>query len=133
MSSNVCLVDVVSLAMEGGLELDGGDEERAGLTDRFEVAVELDGAGEVAVAEHAAVHLGAEFAHLGAFVACRKVAGLVVERLDIFGDRELLVGDGVIGDAGVDHGHGQRLVAEQGCDCFETHATVDGLGFNRVA
>jgi hypothetical protein len=31
---------VVSLAAEGGFELDGGDEEDAGLADGFEVAVE---------------------------------------------------------------------------------------------
>jgi YD repeat-containing protein len=39
------LLGVVALGLEGGAELDGGDEEGAGLTDRFEVAVELDGAG----------------------------------------------------------------------------------------
>jgi hypothetical protein len=45
---------------EGGAELDGGDEEGAGL----EAAVELDGTGAVAVAEHAAVDPGAQPAHL---------------------------------------------------------------------
>ncbi len=53
--------------LQGGAELDGGDEEGAGFADGLEVAVQLDGAGAVAVAEHAAVHLGAELAHLGAF------------------------------------------------------------------
>ncbi len=50
---------VVALALEGGFELDGGDEESAGLADGFEVAVEFNGAGAVAVAEHPTVHLGA--------------------------------------------------------------------------
>lgn len=34
---------VVALALEGGAELDGGDEEGARLADGLEVAVELDG------------------------------------------------------------------------------------------
>jgi hypothetical protein len=33
---------VITLAPEGGPELDRGDEEGAGLADRFEVAVHLD-------------------------------------------------------------------------------------------
>ena len=57
---------VVALPAEGGFELDGCDEEGAGFADRFEVAVDLDGSGAVAVAEHASVHLGTELAHLGA-------------------------------------------------------------------
>ena len=43
-SSDLALVaGVVALAFEGGFELDGGDEERAGLAVRFVVAVEFDG------------------------------------------------------------------------------------------
>jgi len=42
---------VVALALQGWPELDGGDEVRAGFADRLEVAVELDRAGAVAVAE----------------------------------------------------------------------------------
>jgi len=57
---------VVALFLQGGAELDGGLEERAGLADRLEVAVHPDRARAVAVAEHPAVHLGAQFAHLGA-------------------------------------------------------------------
>ena len=97
---------VVALAAERWFELDGGDEEVAGLADRFEVAVDLDGSGAVAVAEHALVHLGAEFAHFGAFVAGGELVGLVVEGFDFVGDGEVLVGDGLVGDAGVNHGHG---------------------------
>ena len=51
---------VVALAAEGGLELDGGDEEGAGFADRFEVTVHLDGSGAVDVAEYAAVHFRRE-------------------------------------------------------------------------
>ena len=50
-------VGVVALSLQGGAELDGGLEEGARLADRFEVAVQADGAGAVAVAEHACVHL----------------------------------------------------------------------------
>ena len=66
-----------------------------------EVAVELDGSREVAVAEHAVVHLGAELAHLGAFVFAGQGVNLVVEGLHLLGHREVLVGgdDGAVGDA----------------------------------
>ena len=60
---------VVALFFEGGAELDGGLEERARFADGLEVAVQADGAGAVAVAEHALVHFGAELAHLGALGA----------------------------------------------------------------
>ena len=56
---------VVALLFEGGTELDGGLEERARFADGLEVAVQADGAGAVAVAEHPLVHFGAELAHLG--------------------------------------------------------------------
>ena len=68
---------VVALPLQGGAELDGGDEEAAGFADGFEVAVHLDGSGAVAVAEHAAVHLGAEFSHLVAFVVAGEFGGAV--------------------------------------------------------
>jgi hypothetical protein len=96
---------VIALAFEGGAELDGGLEEGAGLADRFEVAVEVDGAGAVAVAEHAPVHLGAQLAHLGALGVFGELARRVVECLDLLGDGEVLVGDGAVGDAGIHHGH----------------------------
>jgi hypothetical protein len=38
-----------------------------------------------------------------------------------------------VGDARVDHGHRERLVAEQGGDGVEAHAAVDRLGGKRVA
>src|SRR5690349_877686 len=56
LAAELSFVDgVVSLGLQGGAELDGGLEEGAGLTDRFEVAVQPDWSGAVAVAEHAAV------------------------------------------------------------------------------
>jgi hypothetical protein len=39
------VVGVVSLGLQGGPELDGGDEEGAALADRFEVAIGIDRAG----------------------------------------------------------------------------------------
>jgi hypothetical protein len=97
------------------------------------VAVHLDRAGAVAVAEHPAVHLGAEAAHLGALVLGGELAGLVVEGFDLFGDRKVLVGDGLVGDARIDHGHGEGLVAEQGGNGVEAHPAVDGLGGQGMA
>ena len=46
---------VVVLGLQGGSELDAGLEERAGLADGFEGAVQVLGSGAVAVAEHAVV------------------------------------------------------------------------------
>jgi hypothetical protein len=97
---------VVALPLKGGAELDGGDEEAAGFADGFEVAVHFDGSCAVAVAEHPAVHLGAEFPHLVAFVVAGESAGLVVECFDLLGDREVFVGDGFVGNARVNHCHG---------------------------
>ena len=45
----------------------------------------------------------------------------------------VLVGDGAVGDAGVDEGHAQGAVPEQRGDGFEAHAPVDGLGGQGVA
>ncbi len=104
---------VVALALDGGPELDGGLEEGAGLADRLEVAVEPDGAGAVAVAEQALVHLGAELAHLGALGVGGQFPWRVVEGLDLLGDRELLVGDGAVGEAGIHHGHAHRSMPQQ--------------------
>ena len=64
------------------------------------MAVELDGSGAVAVAEHTVVHLGAELAHLGTFVFAGQGVRLVVEGLHLLGHREVLVGgDAAVGDA----------------------------------
>ena len=97
------------------------------------MAVHFDGACAVAVAEHAPVHLAAELAHFGAFVIALELAGLAVERFDFLGDGEVLIGDGLVRDAGVDHGHGEGFVAEQRSDGIEAHATVDRLGREGMA
>ena len=97
------------------------------------MAIHVDGAGAVAIAEHAAVHLSAKAPHLGALVLGGELAGLVVERFDLFGDGKVFVGDGLVRDPRVDHGHGEGLMAEQGRNGVEAHPTVDRLGRQRVA
>ncbi len=92
------------------------------------MAVHLDRSGAVAVAEHASVHLGSQLAHLPAFAVGIEAPGLVVQRFDLFGDDEELLGNGLISDAGLDHGHGQSLVPEQGGYGVQAHASVDRLG-----
>lgn len=124
---------VISLGLQGGPELDGGLEKRARLADRLEVAVEADGPGAVAVAEHALVHLGPQPAHLGTLGVGGQLSGLVVERLDFLCDREVLVRDGAVGDTGVHHGHAHRSMTEKGGYSFEAHPSVYGLGGERVA
>src|SRR6266545_176580 len=124
---------VVALLLERGAERDRRDEEGAGLAEGLEVAVHFDRASAVAVAEHAAVHLDPEAAHLGPLVSGGQLVGLVVEGFDLLGDGKVLVGDGLVGDARVDHGHGESLVAEQGRDGVEAHPAIDGLGGERVA
>jgi hypothetical protein len=62
------------------------------------MAVELDRAGAVAVAEHPPVHLGPELAHLVTLGLGGPAAVLIVESFDFLGDREVLVGDGPVGD-----------------------------------
>jgi hypothetical protein len=79
------------------------------------------------------VHLGPKFPHFGAFVAGIELSGLVVEGFDFRGDSEVFIGDGAVSNLGVDHGHGERFVAEERRDRFEAHAPVDGLGGEGVA
>ena len=123
---------VVALLLEGGPELDGGLEEGAGLADRLEVAVQADGPGAVAVAEHPLVHLGAELAHLGALGAGGQVLRGVVEGLDLLRHREVLLGHGAVGDAGIHHGHPHRSMSQKGGYRLQAHAPVDRLGGQRV-
>jgi integrase len=123
---------VVALLLEGGAELDGGLEEGAGFADRLEVAVQPDGPGAVAVAEHALVHFGAELAHLGALGAGGQVLRGVVEGLDLLRHREVLLGHGAVGDAGIHHGHPHRSMSQKGGYRLEAHAPVDRLGGQRV-
>jgi len=56
------------------------------------------------------VHFGAEFAHLVALVVAGQSAGLIVECFDLLGDSEVFVGEGPVGDAGVNFRHGKGFV-----------------------
>jgi hypothetical protein len=125
---------VVALANEDGDELGSGGEVDAGLTDGLEGAVELGGSGAVAVAEEPALHLEPEPPHLLAFGRSWQLdRGGGVEGFDLFGDGEVFVGHLAVGDAGVDQGHPQRPVTQQGGDRFEAHPSVDRLGGQRVS
>ena len=126
-------VRVVALALQGGAELDGGLEEGARLADRLEVAVQSHGSGAVAVAEHPSVHFGAQLARLGALGVAGQRLGCVVEGFDLFRDREVLVGHGAVGDAGINHGHPHRAMPQQSGDGLQRHAPVDRLGGQGVA
>ena len=103
------------------------------------MAAHADRSYAVAVAEHTAVHLGSELAHLGAFGISGKgdaavlLFGGCVERFDLLADFEVLVSNGSVCDARRDHCHAHRLVTEQRCDGFEAHATVDRLGREGVS
>jgi hypothetical protein len=76
------------------------------------------------------VVFGSESAHAGRLVGAGQHCGplLLVESFDFLGDGEVLVGDGPVGDAGIDQRHGDRLVAEEGGDRLEAHAAVDAVG-----
>jgi hypothetical protein len=89
---------VIALALQGGPEFDGGDEEvrqgtRSGSPSRPVVTA--------TVAEHAPVQLDAQLAHFAAFVVAGKLVGLALEGFDPLGYGEILVGDGPVGDSRV--------------------------------
>lgn len=113
-------------------ELGSGVEGPAACADRIEAAVERDGPGAVPVAEQATVVSG-EATHVGAFDVDGDGPDALVSGFDGFGDMELLVGDGVVGDPGVDEGHAHRPVAQQRGDRLEAPAPVDRLGGQGVA
>jgi hypothetical protein len=56
---------------------------------------------------------------------------LTVERFDLVGDGEVLVGDSPVGDLRVAQRHVHAVVAEHGGDRLQAHAAV-GLGGQRV-
>ena len=56
-----------------------------------------------------------------------------VEDFDFLGDREVLLGDGAVGNLGVAKGHVHAVVAEHRGDGFQAHLAVDGLGGQGVA
>jgi hypothetical protein len=49
-------------------------------------------------------------AHFVTLVVAAESAGLIVECFDLCGDGEVLVGDGLVGDACVNHCHGKGFV-----------------------
>ena len=53
--------------------------------------------------------------------------------IDFGGDIEVFVGDGAIGDPGIDQCHLKVLVTQQGGDGFESHPPVDRLGGEGMA
>ena len=74
---------VVSLAGEGGFELDAGLEVAAGFAGGFHAAIEFDGSGAQAVAEHAGVGFFAQSDHAGGFVVGGNGGFLAVEGVDL--------------------------------------------------
>ncbi len=107
---------VVSLGDEGGPVLLGGEEHGAGFADRFVAAIELDGPAAVAVALESFVY----HSNHGGHGLPRGHGGQdrdgghnnMVYGLDNAGDLEVMVGDGAVTDAGVDHRHRQVGVAQ---------------------
>src|SRR5207248_8469444 len=65
-----------------------------GFANGLEVAVQLHRSCAVAIAEHAAMHFASKLRHLGAFVLGGQPLRLVVKRLHLLTDLEVLVGDG---------------------------------------
>lgn len=88
---------VVMLGLQDGAELDAGLEERAGLADRLERAVQLGGPGAPAVAQEPVV-LAAQPGHFRADRIGGQHGVLAVKGLDFAGDGEVLIGDGAAGD-----------------------------------
>jgi hypothetical protein len=119
---------IIALFLEGWPELLGRDEEGAGLADGLEVAVDLDGPGTVSIPEHTAVHLAPQFGHLGSLGIDGQLLRLTVERLNFLAGGEVLVGHCAVGDLGIDQGHAERLVPEQGGQRLQAHPAIDGLG-----
>jgi hypothetical protein len=129
----VALCGVVVLGLEDGVEGLVGGVEGTGFTDRFELAVELAGSVAPSVAEHALVVFSGETGHAnGSGAVGSQTCGFVVEGIDLVGDFVVGVSNGLVSNPGVDKCHAQRLVAQEGCDCFEAHVSVDGLGCEGV-
>ena len=91
---------VVALAAQDGDELGAGLVEAAAFADGLEAAVELEWSGAVAVAEQPPVELSGVVGSSSSADACGDGVGF-----DGLGGGEVLLGDGGVGDAGVDEGH----------------------------
>lgn len=124
---------MVVLCNEDGVEGLVCGVEATGFTDRLVLAVEGGGPVAPSVAQHTLVVSGGE---VGDANGCGPVGsqswGVVVEGINLVGDFVVGVSNGPVSNPGVDQGHAQRLVAQEGCDCFEAHAPVDGLGSKGV-
>ena len=102
---------VVASAAQDGDELGSGLEEAAAFTDRVESAVGLDGSGAMTVAEQTSVELGGVTHRVIRVHRSCAVAGF-----EGAGGVEVLVGDGGVGDAGVDERHPRRAMPKQRSD-----------------
>ena len=120
-----------------------GVEMHAALADQFMAAVQVGLAGAPAVAEPAPFQFPARDCHrrsqgTGGERHGRIRPGYVrghrhIEGLHLPGDTLELPPQRWVGDAGVDHCHVERGVAEQRGDGGQVHAAVDGLGGEGVA
>lgn len=54
-----------------------------------------------------------QFAPFAALVVAGELVRPVVKGFDPFGDGDVFVGDGLVGDTGVDDGHGSGLVMDE--------------------
>ena len=91
---------VVALAAQDGDELGAGLVEAAPFADGLEAALELEWSGAVTVAEQSTMEPGGSL--ITAVDHCRCGCG---GGFDGTGGGEVLLGDGAVGDAGVDERH----------------------------
>jgi len=125
---------MIALCNEDGVEGLVGGVVGTGFADRFVLAVEEGGPVAPSVAQHTLVVFGGEASHAnGSGSVGSQSCGPVVEGVDLVGDFVVGVSNGPVGNPGVDQGHAQCLVAQEGSDCFKAHAPVDGLGSKGVA
>ena len=93
---------VVALGLEDRDERLVGREVGAVLADRFELAVELRRPVAPPVAQHGVVVLVGELGHAGGAVPIgSEPVGFGVEGIDLVGDGVVGVGNGLVGDPGI--------------------------------
>src|ERR1039458_3910910 len=127
------LVGVLALTLQDGDELRTRLEETAPFADALEGAPEGGGPGAVTVGEQPTM-VADRLLFARTSSSDRGSAGeSVVVSLDRFGHLEVRLGDGVVGDAGIDECHVHGAVPEQRGDRFEAHASIDTLRGERVA
>ena len=129
----IAVGSMIELGLEHGVEGFVGGVVGTGFTDRLELAVELWRPLAPSVAQHALVVFVGEARHAnGSGSVGSQSCGFVVEGINLIGDFVVGLGNASVSNPGVDKCHAQRLVAQEGGDCFEAHASVDGLGRKRV-